>query len=241
MMIQMTKRAGFSFVLALTLLASTAHAASFNVSPLRLTLAPGAKTASLALTNQGEEPVSVQTELLAWSQKDGADVLTPSSDIIVSPPIFKIAPGATQTVRVGLLRPVDAAREATYRLFLKEVPPPPKPGQQGVNVVMRLGVPVFVAVPGRTKPLLSWHAERGQKGELTLTLANSGNAHVQLISYDLREAGGGVIAEQSLSGYVLAGQTRSWPIKPSRPWSGDQLTLNARTDSGDVSVALTLK
>lgn len=228
----------FVVALMVTLLTNTTQAASFNVSPLRVTLTPSAKTASLTLTNEGTEPVSVQTELMAWAQKDGSDVLTPTSDLVISPPIFKIAANGSQTLRVGLLRPVDPSREIPYRLFLKEVPPPPKPGQQGVNVVMRLGIPVFVATPGLTKPQLNWRAEKSPNGDLTLSLSNSGNAHVQLISCDLRDAEGTVVAEPQLSSYVLPGQNRSWPIKFSRAWQGNQLKLNARTDTGDVSVVL---
>jgi len=239
-MMQIMTPTRFVAVLTLLLLTNTVHAASFNISPLRVTLTPSAKTASLTITNENDELLSVQTELVAWTQKDGKDVFTPTNDLIISPPIFKIAAGGLQTLRVGLLRPVgqEPPREMTYRLFLKEVPPPVKPGQQGVSVVMRLSVPVFVTVPGSTKPQLTWHAEKSPNGDLALSLSNSGNAHVQVNSCDLHDIDGQLLAEQQLSSYVLPGQKHSWPIKLNRSWQGSQIKLNVRTDSGDISVVL---
>lgn len=231
-------RCVFATALVIALLACAAHAGSFSANPVRLVVAHGATSTSLALANRGDEPVLVQTELMAWSQRNGNDVMTPSDDLVVSPPIFKVAPGAVQTVRVGLLRRADASRELTYRLFLQEVPQPAPPGQQGVNIALRLGLPVFVMPPGRAEPQLVWRATRAQEGGLTLMLTNSGNAHVQAINCDLREADGSLIAEQQLGGYVLPGQTRSWQIKLSQAWRGEKLTLSARTDAGDITAVI---
>lgn len=211
-----------------------AHAGSFTANPVRLTLAPGAMSTSLLLENKGDQPVLVQAELMAWSQQDGKDVLTPSQDLVVSPPIFKVAPGAGQTVRIGLLKPVAGDREVTYRLFLQEVAQPPAPGEQGLAVALRLGLPVFILPKTRVAPQLAWRASP-ERGDIRLTLTNSGNAHVQAVDCKLYRADGTLIAEQQLSGYVLAGQTRSWQIKPTQPWRGEKLKLTARTLTGDVT------
>ena len=201
------------------LLALAAHAGSFSANPVRLTIPAGVTSTSLSLENQGDQPVLVQAEVMAWSQQDGNDVLTPSQDLVVSPPIFKVAPGASQIIRVGLLRPADPARELTYRLFLQEVPQPPPSGQQGVvSVALRLGLPVFVVPRGRAAPTLAWRAAPAPEGAIRLTLTNSGNAHVQAIDCRLYRLDGTLIAEHNLAGYVLLGQARSWQIKPSQPW-----------------------
>ena len=62
----------------------------------------------------------------------------------MSPPIATIAPDKEQIIRVGLRRAPDKERELSYRLFLQEVPAPPKPGFQGLQVALRVGLPVFV-------------------------------------------------------------------------------------------------
>ena len=191
----------------------------------------------MSLENTGDAPVLVQAEVLAWSQADGKEVLTPSQDLVVSPPIFKVAPGASQIVRIGLLNRTDSAREVTYRLFLQEVPGPPRPGEQGVNVALRLGLPVFILPKGGAAPQLAWEA-RPEGGNIRLTLANSGNGHTQAVDCKLYREDGTLIAEQALGAYVLAGQTRSWIIKPSQPWGGGKLRLVAQTSVGPVSAEI---
>jgi fimbrial chaperone protein len=222
------------FGLALLLAAIGAHGGSFTANPVRLSIAPGATSTSLLLENKGEEPVLVQAELLAWTQKDGEDVLTPTQNIIVSPPIFKVGVGGAQTVRVGLLAPATGDREVTYRLFLQEVAQPPKPGEQGVGVSLRLGLPIFVMPRGAVTRETSWRV-KADGGAIRLTLVNAGNVHVQAIDCKLYREDGTLVAEQQLASYVLARQARSWLIKPAQPWRGEKLKAVMRTPAGDVT------
>lgn len=215
----------------------SAHAGSFMANPVRLTLPAGSNSTSLSLDNTGDQPVLVQAEVMAWSQQDGKEVLTPSQDLVVSPPIFKIAPGGRQTVRLGLLRPAMGEREVTYRLFLQEVVQPPAPGEQGVSVALRLGLPVFVLPKGRAVPHLVWRA-KAEDGAIRLTLTNSGNAHVQALDCKMYRQDGALFADQQLAAYVLAGQSRSWLIKPKQPWRGEKLRLTANTNLGEVAVEI---
>lgn len=217
--------------------AFAAHAGSFTANPVRLTLPSGSNSTSLTLDNTGDQPVLVQAELMAWSQQDGNEVLTPSQDLVVSPPIFKVLPGARQIVRLGLLRSPTGEREVTYRLFLQEVAQPPAPGEQGVAVALRLGLPVFVLPKIRAAPNLSWRA-RAEEGAIRLTLSNSGNAHVQAVDCKLYGPDGALYAEQPLAAYVLAGQTRSWLVKSKQAWRGEKLRLTANTSLGEVTVEL---
>jgi fimbrial chaperone protein len=221
------------------LFAPPADSSSFSANPVRITLSAGTSSAALTLENKGDQPVLVQAEVMAWSQQNGKDLLVPSRDLIVSPPIFKMAVGAAQIVRVGLQVTLsDLGREVTYRLFLQEVPPPPPPGQQGVSVALRLGIPVFVLPRGKVLPQPQWRVARADGGQIKLSLVNSGNAHIQAIDCRLYRADGTLIAEQQLNAYVLAGQAQSWQIKPSQPWRGEKLKLAARTDAGDVTVQI---
>jgi fimbrial chaperone protein len=210
------------------------YAGSFGVDPVRLTFPPGARSTSLSLQNHADEPVLVQSEVMAWAQQEGRDVLTPSRDLVVSPPLFKVAPGATQIVRVGLLRPPAADREVTYRLFLLEVPPPPRAGEMGVVTRLRLGLPVFVLPPRPAAPILKWRARNAPNGDIELSLGNEGNAHVQAIDFKLYLPDGTLIAEESRAAYVLPAQARSWQMKPKQPWQGEKLKLNARTSGGEI-------
>ena len=227
------RRAWAAALLALAA-AHAAQAGNFSITPVRVALSPAARTASLTLENKGEEQVLVQTQVMAWSQRDGDDLLEESRELLVSPPIFRIAPGTTQTLRIGLMRRPDPSRQLTYRLFLQEIPPP-KPGQQGVSVALRLSLPVFVAPVAPAAPQLRWEVKPVSDGTLTLALANAGNAHVQLVDVKLALPDGTLLAEQQVGTYVLAGQARSWTLKPNLPWSGGALKLSARTDGGEVN------
>ena len=214
--------------------AAAAIAGSFVANPIRLFVPAGASATSVTLENTGPEAVLLQSEVLAWSQSDGKDVLVPSDDLVVSPPIFRIAPGASQIVRVGLAARGAEDRELTYRLFLQEVPQPATPGAQGISVALRLGLPVFITPRARAAPQLVWRAQREADG-LRLTVNNAGNAHAQLLDCRVTREDGTLLAEQPLGAYVLPGATRSWLVRTRQPWRGEKLRISAQTASGDVS------
>ena len=115
-------------------------------------------TRSITVRNDGEEPVVVQSSVLAWTQEDGKDIYASTTEALVTPPIMTIAAGAEQIVRVGLRRPPDPRSELAYRVFLQEVPPPPKPGFTGLQVALRVGLPVFVAPGAPAARRLEWSA-----------------------------------------------------------------------------------
>ena len=58
---------------------SVAIAASFGVSPVRVTLSESQSMGALTVRNDGTEPASLQMEMLNWSQAQGQDVLTAHS------------------------------------------------------------------------------------------------------------------------------------------------------------------
>mgnify|MGYP000329849137 CR=1 FL=1 len=111
--------------------ATVVNAAAIGVSPVRVTLSDKQKMGTLTVRNNGAEPVSMQLEVLNWSQEEGNGVFTPTRELIVNPPIFTIPAGGSQLIRVGLRRAPDAQRELTYRIFLQELPPPPNPELSG--------------------------------------------------------------------------------------------------------------
>jgi fimbrial chaperone protein len=122
-----------------------AHAGTFSISPLRADLSSRSQTGALTLRNQEDSPVVVQAEVLLWEQPDGQDKLSPTRDVLVSPAVFTIPGNGSQLIRVALRRPSDAQRELSYRLILTEVPQQASPGFTGLNVALRLSLPIFVA------------------------------------------------------------------------------------------------
>lgn len=212
-----------------------AAGANFGISPLRAELSPAQRTAALTLRNQGDDAVVVQVQAVSWSQVDGKDVYEPTTELIVTPPIFTVQQGAEQVVRVGLRRAADAQRELSYRIYLQEVPGPPKPGVPGVQMALRIGLPVFVAPAAPAKPELQWRIETAPQGGLRVSAHNAGNMHVQVVDFQLRAPGAEKpVADSEASTYLLAGQRRQWLLKTNAAVTTDRLQIKARTDSGEI-------
>jgi fimbrial chaperone protein len=235
-----SKPLGDTLILLLVLWSPWTQAGSFSVSPVRISLSASAPISAITVKNDGSEAVVLQLEAMAWAQQAGQDVYTPSTDILATPPIITIPAGGSQILRVGLRRAPDPKRELTYRLYLQEVPPPPKPGFSGLQVTLRFGLPVFVA-PVAEQPLaaLVWGISRVHNGQHEVSLKNSGNSHVQVANFKLVRADGSELGTQHVAGYVLPGQTVNWKAKDIKvPASGNQLRLIALTDIGQIDSGL---
>ena len=219
--------------------ANIVNAATLGVSPVRVTLSDKQKMDTITVRNDGAEPVSMQLEVLNWSKEDGNDVFTPTRELIVNPPIFTIAAGGSQLLRVGLRGAPDAKHELIYRIFLQELPPPPRPEFNGTKMLMRVSLPVFVLPKIAAKPVLRWQAVRTSDGSLKISSTNDGNAHTQIINFSLSQPGSAQPwITQNTSDYVLIGQSFDWILPASTdysiPQSGTTIQLFAETDAGDI-------
>ena len=218
-------------------------AGSFHVTPIRVVLSAQLASATLTVKNNGDEPVVIQAQTVAWLQENGQDQYPASEDLLATPPIFTIQPGATQIVRVGMRRIVRVDQELSYRLFLQEVPPPPKSGFLGLQVALRIGIPIFIAPKVDVAPVLNWTVERQAGNQIKVRLTNHGKAHVQVTDFSIfRPDREPPLAVQQVSAYLLPGQNRTWilPTDPGQALSGDKVRVIANTDIGkmDTDVAL---
>jgi len=238
MLKQMLKQAarGLFFFLAC---ASVASAGIIGVSPVRVTLSNNQKLGSISVSNQGSVPVTIQMELMSWTQEGGKDVFTATREILANPPIFTIPVGESQLLRVGIRRPPDAQREKTYRMFLQELPRPITSEQSGAQMLMRISMPVFVLPEVEVKPVLRWQATHTQQGALKISLTNNGNAHIQIKNFQLLLPGSTQpwVTQQS-NEYVLSDQSRDWilPINADNPIPpmGVTMQLISQTDVGKI-------
>jgi fimbrial chaperone protein len=153
-----------------------ALAGSLQVDPIRLEISTGRRTATVRVRNQEQVPVTIRAYPLEWSQVDGEDLYTESSAVIVSPPIFTIPAGGTQIIRVGLRNP--SADPRAFRLMVEEVPQA-SPGT-GVQVALRLNLPLFAMMDAGAQSELAWSARRGGDGRWTIEAANVGRNYVRV-------------------------------------------------------------
>jgi fimbrial chaperone protein len=228
---------------ALASVCAIAQAANFTVTPVRVELSPSQPTSALTVRNEmSDESVVVEVRTMAWSQKDGEDEYASAPDLLATPPIFTLAPGATQVIRVGLRRPPSADHEVSYRLYLREVPPPPKPGFAGVQIALEMSLPVFAKPRAPSAPSLQWQVDAKPDGPLSLSVTNAGNAHVQVANLVL--TAGNVdrpVGTYPGFAYVLPGQTRRLLLKagdrtPAGP--GGTMHLKAYSDAGEIDSPL---
>jgi fimbrial chaperone protein len=218
-----------------------ATAGTFSISPLRVDLSAQAKTAALKVRNEDPGVVVVQAEARLWSQVDGQEILEPTSDLLVSPPLFTLEPGAEQVLRVALRREVDAERESSYRLVLQEVPQPSSPDFTGLNMVLRLSLPVFVAPAAPAEPDLAWSVRRIADGKLVVRADNAGAAHARVLNFRIGAAQGAADGiKQPVVAYVLPGQYREWTLEDPGHLSGP-VWLRGRTDSGEFEAELVVR
>jgi fimbrial chaperone protein len=191
-----------------------AGAGQFTIAPLRMDFAAATTTAALTVRNEEAAPVVVQAQGLAWSQEGGQDTLVPSRDLLISPAVFTMPPGGSQLVRVALRREPDPSRELSYRITLQEVPQPAAPGFTGLQVALRLSVPIFVAPTAPAAPGLVWSSTVGPDGRMSVIARNDGTAHARISRFSVKtQDGSATLLEQPGLAYVLPGASRQWSVE----------------------------
>lgn len=215
------------------LVAAPLSPGSVTISPVSVHLAYGQKSASLNVRNKRLEPMSVQMRIYRWTQDGDEDVLSPTSDVILSPPMAIIVSGTTQTLRL-LMRPspTSAARqERQYRILLDEIPSASaRPGQ--LKFALRSSIPLFATTEKPIVPQLEWSAVRGNDKTLILTGTNSGLAYDRVLTLTATLPDGTILnaAPRAMNLYILPGSQRQWVVREKV--IGDTIQLAVVTIKG---------
>jgi fimbrial chaperone protein len=218
--------------------ATTARAEGLRVAPVLLEVqAPGAQT-SLTLRNVGKQPITVQARVFAWDQGAGKDRLVPTRDVVVSPPITQVRPGAEQSIRIVRTTKSKVRGQESYRVLVDEVPDLSRQRSGTVDFTTRLSIPVFFTAPGSTKAQVAWSV-RGSGAGAYLEARNSGQQNLRLVDLRLSRGGSRVYGKPGLFGYVLGGATMRWPLGAVS--GGGGLTLTATTAAGDYHASVSAR
>lgn len=216
------------------LFAGPVAAASFKADPVQINLSAGQNAASLKITNSDAAPVSVRVTAFAWTQVNGSDVYTPTSDVIASPPIFTVPAGKTQLVRIGLRQRSGAGG---YRVIFEEIPRD-EPADGQIRVLLRLNLPLYLLPKGGGKPDLSWSAWRDTAGELFIEGRNRGPVHGQVVELAAGHGASRTILSNQM-GIVLPGSTRRWKIgKQPDLTVGTRVALNIRSSTSETQTQI---
>lgn len=218
------------------LIAPAAQAAELQVYPLRLTLEAKAPTDLLTVGNRGTDDTLIQIAISDWKQIDGKDVLTPTREVLVNPPVFQLKAGGQQIARFGLrVPPIDVER--SYRFTLQEVPRLKQPGLNGLNTLLKMSIPIFVP-PINPSVAMSWGVRATAAGA-DLVMRNSGNVHVQIRNLKL-SSGGQPAFDKPVNIYVLPGATRVIPLELDHAIApGATVALAMETDQTPFSLSVT--
>lgn len=228
-------RRSTALMVAGCLMTAPAIAASLSISPVILDLPIGQKAAAITLTNNATAPVSLQIRVYKWSQADGRDVLTPTRDVLASPPAATVPGGAAYTIRI--LRQAATPTAESYRLMIDELPKPidPNAPSRGVAMLLRTSLPIFFTPEGAAARV-RWKLWSDADG-LHLEGRNEGQRYIRLANLAVETAQGRVSFGTGLAGYILPGATRRFNAKPGAAAPppqlapGSEATVTAKTGS----------
>lgn len=190
-----------------------AAAANLQISPVMIILRAGQSATGINMQNLGAAPVYGQVRVYLWEQKDGDDVLTPTQDVVASPPILQIGPKSSQVIRLVRRSEQLPSSELSYRILIDEIPREEGGPAAGVDIRLRYSVPMFVLpADERAAPSLAWHVYK-KDGNWMLRVKNLGNQRAQIGALELRNAAGATfVIAPGLFGYVLPNRLREWRL-----------------------------
>jgi fimbrial chaperone protein len=213
------------FVLGtLVALVRVSEAAEFTINPLQVYLERTSRASEIVVRNDDSAPLRMQVQAMSWRQDaNGQDQYEPADDLLYFPRAMEIPPGDSRVVRVGV-KAAPVAREDAYRVFIEELPPavPVSAGPPGTSlqVLLRVGVPVFVAPaqPDRKTEIIRLDL-RGATAEWVV--ANTGNVHLRAERLELlgvARDGAKLFEQQFQERYFLAGvvKTLRFDIPPEK-------------------------
>jgi fimbrial chaperone protein len=200
-------------ILGLALLAfgqTPLMAASLQAAPVLLEMRENAPSSAVTVRNTGTAPFDVQTRVFRWRQEGGRERLEETRDVVTSPPVTTLQPGATYSIRVVRVGRQRLASEEAYRVLVDQLPDQATQRSGTVALVMRHSIPVFLMPQNAATPNIAWSVGR-RNGRLVLRAENKGDRRLRLAKMNvIFPDGRRVNFGEGLLGYALAGSTMEW-------------------------------
>lgn len=223
---------------------NSASAAKLRISPIGVHLTTAERAGAITIVNTDDRPVNLQLRIYRWSEsEDGRAQLDKTNDMIVSPPAITVPAGASYTIRVARTADTPVNGELSYRLLIDELPQPddPRTVGQGIKMVLRNSLPVFVT---DTKAMaeLEWAVWQDQAG-VHAQARNQGKRHAKIVNLTLQTTTGRPLSfGGGLNGYVLGGATRTFTAPAAGGNAmlrdGDSIGLIAKNDALDLKTTV---
>ncbi|MBT0721206.1 molecular chaperone [Rosenbergiella collisarenosi] len=236
---------------------SNAAGNALLVWPILQTIEADQSGSALWLENRGDSDIHLQVRIFSWQQRGSQDHYADQTEVVASPPFIDIPPRQKQLVRLIRTGAVPRSGEQAYRIILDQLPPSsassPK-DSAGLQLQMRYVLPLFTYAQGvwtqprtdkprdaatATTPALSWSVARQTQPQLTIT--NHGQVHARLTDVFFAKQpildGSAVVVNKGLLGYVLAGQSMTFPL-PKSSQDVSTLHLYAKLEDNGQIIAL---
>jgi fimbrial chaperone protein len=213
--------------------APAVQAATLQISPVTIALRATENAAGITLSNPGDQAIHGQVRVFKWEQANGEDVLSPTQELVASPPLIEIPAQGEHLIRLVKTMQEPGNAERYYRVLIDEIPRSDDWAGSGVMIRMRYSVPVFVQPPGAPgSPALTWHLAR-QGTEWTLRVNNTGTGYGQISAVQLVDRTGRQHSvNRGLLGYALAGSAREWKMQLPQGANWDQgVTIRANVNA----------
>lgn len=218
-------------------------AASLQVAPVSVEVLSPNATATVTIRNEGNRPLNAQIRVFRWTIVDGAEQLVPTNDVVASPPMASLAPGADYTIRIVRTVKNAVEREEAYRLLIDEIPDGSRKMSSGVNIAVRYSIPVFFIKDTSKQASIKWWIEKTAT-RYHLMASNVGERRVRIANLKLRDANGKTITfGTGLVGYALANSTTRWPFPRAVQQLNlsDEIVVSAEGDNGVIKTRAVIR
>ena len=226
---------------AVAIVAAVSGPGGLTINPVQVSVSPAAPTAVLTVKNQEASAQRFQLTVFTWTQRadTGDPLLTPTDDVLVSPPLLILAPGEERKIRIASVTAFGPV-EKTYRLRIQQLQPPKTPdATQQLQMLTAFSVPIFLS-PAKSTLQIRTTAIAVDSHHWSLGLENTGNVHLQVstIAVKALRGGGETVFERRLDGaYVLPGMRHVFQIGEVPPDCTlvQKLRVEMKTSRGAVS------
>jgi fimbrial chaperone protein len=117
--------------------------AGFAVRPTVLHLTDQRGVATLLVSNGTATANVYQVGVAEWTDRTDPRKVAPTSDLIVSPQVFRLPPGEVARVRIRAAHPGVAGSGKAYRVLARQVMPDPGGAALSVRVQVQFTVPLL--------------------------------------------------------------------------------------------------
>ena len=119
--------------------ASSAWSGSLTIAPTSLDVRGSSAALTLRTDNSGQ--VAGQIRVMRWKGKKPAEGLSPSRDVVASPPALRLRPNSEVTVRLVRKSRRAIRGKECYRVFVDQLPTAKSRGFE-VNMMIRHSIPL---------------------------------------------------------------------------------------------------